>query len=449
MAQAYRLLISAGVLPREIKQCCTDSFLFVPGKKRKAACLALGEVSFRSLKRSRGCLVTHTGVSSTDSAEQVFRVEEVGSEKRLLGNHKLPIRDDDHELIIPDRTWKDFFQEDEVEKLVLGDHGCCIEGIAGTGKTTLAKRLIQSLRDAGKKVFVCSKMHTTSLLLGGVTVNHLCFKYVNYGTFRGDFLVIDEISQLDLHLWNQLQKLQHMGCKFICLGDYNQFYSISPNTWAGSVLPDTCIQESNLLQILCDNNRICLKEPKRSDVELFNYYASLIDGGSRYQLPLAEVLAEARVKFPAKPGFPDLSLCISHMLRRTLNRQQNRATAPADSLQIQTVDGTVLLHKGLRLLARLQQKKSGCLNNAIYVVRDIQGDHSVNIECEISGRCLEVDMGFVREHMHLAYCCTIASIQGKTVRGRLRIHTQHPHFTLRCLFVCASRATSKDLLEIC
>ena len=37
MAQAYRLLLFSGVLPREIKQCCTDSFLFTPAKKRKAA----------------------------------------------------------------------------------------------------------------------------------------------------------------------------------------------------------------------------------------------------------------------------------------------------------------------------------------------------------------------------------------------------------------------------
>ena len=259
--------------------------------------------------------------------------------------------------------------------------------------------------------------------------------------------MIDEVSQLDLALWSQLQKLRLMNVKFLCIGDWFQMPPIGGHTWAGQVLPETCVEDSDLLQILCDNNRLRLTEPRRSDTELFAYYSSLLPGGLRDGLILEDTLAEARRKFPAKPGLPDLHLVISHRLRKAINRRQNKLTAPADSLRLGTADGEVLLHPGLRMVACMQEKKLGCLNNAIYVVRECMGE-KVSLECEISGKHLQVPLDFVRDHLRLAYACTIASVQGQTCRGRLRVHSQHPRFGLKALFVCSSRATSSDLLEI-
>ena len=73
---------------------------------------------------------------------------------------------------------------------------------------------------------------------------------------------------------------------------------------------------------------------------------------------------------------------------------------------------------------------------------------AVGLECEISGQLREVPLGFVREHMRLCFARTIASIQGQTVRGKLRVHTKHPKFGLKHLFVCSSRATSWENLEL-
>ena len=259
--------------------------------------------------------------------------------------------------------------------------------------------------------------------------------------------MIEEVSQLDLQLWTQLQKLKHNSVKCICLGDWNQMGCIGGVSWAGELLPDTAIQNSNLLKILCDNNRVCLTTPRRSDVELFDYYASLIPGGVRFELPLQEVLAEARARFPAKPGFPDLSLVISHRLRQSINRRQNRALAPPDALPLQTVDGLVLLHVGLRLIASLPEGRSrGCVNGGTYVVREV--GEEVVLECEASQREILVPMAFICSHFRLAFSCVIAAIQGQTCTGRLRVYTKHERFTLKQLFVCSSRATCEANLKV-
>ena len=48
-----------------------------------------------------------------------------------------------------------------------------------------------------------------------------------------------------------------------------------------------------------------------------------------------------------------------------------------------------------------------------------------------------------------AFACTYASIQGLTLRGRVRLEdTEHKHFGIVQLYVGGSRATAASLLEI-
>ena len=49
--------------------------------------------------------------------------------------------------------------------------------------------------------------------------------------------------------------------------------------------------------------------------------------------------------------------------------------------------------------------------------------------------------------LRLAHAVTYAACQGLTLRGRVRLETDHPTFTLKHLYVGASRATAANLLE--
>jgi len=303
------------------------------------------------------------------------------------------------------------------------------------------------LRGQGKKVAVVSKCHTAALNMSGVTVQHFCYKYVLHGSFSGDYVVLDEVSQLELSLWIQLNKLSFVGVKWILLGDFEQFPPVGQHIHAGQTLDDDCLQKSVLLKIMADNNRCVLRENKRSDQKLFDFYNSLVLNGSRVEPDLKTVLAEARKLFPRKRGWPDTSLVISHAMRRKLNEKQNKALKPEGALQVHGADGELWLYPQLRLVGHMQEKRLGCVNNGTYIILAVQ-PLEVKLECEASKKVFDVPMDFVQSSLRLAFCRTQASVQGATIPGRVRIYTNHPRFSKRHLYVCASRCTNHALLEV-
>ena len=78
----------------------------------------------------------------------------------------------------------------------------------------------------------------------------------------------------------------------------------------------------------------------RQDKELFEFYSSLIPGGSRVETPLRSIVAEARAAFNFQ-GFCRSNLVISHKKRIILNRQLSEQLAPVGAVKLE-IGGRVL-----------------------------------------------------------------------------------------------------------
>ena len=69
---------------------------------------------------------------------------------------------------------------------------------------------------------------------------------------------------------------------------------------------------------------------------------------------------------------------------------------------------------------------------------DLLLDNGTRVKYEDLHKCLR-----------LAHCLTYASAQGLALKGRLRLETLGIHFSIKHLYVGASRTTSSQLLEVC
>ena len=199
-----------------------------------------------------------------------------------------------------------------------------IFGLPGTGKSTLVRKLMETITS----VAIC-KTHAAASVLNGKTIDYFVGRYIRNGSFGGNALFIDEISQVECSLIADLYKLVYMKVQTIIIGDFHQLPPVTPHTWKGQVQDEDVVEKSLALWRMCGGQYVELKENMRSDQVLFDYYSKLISE------PMD--LEDAKRSFPKKEGHPRWSLVVPHRLRIKINGVQNKFEKPKDAVFIKKV----------------------------------------------------------------------------------------------------------------
>ena len=158
------------------------------------------------------------------------------------------------------RTWRECSPEEGERRVLEDKQSLFVQGIAGTGKTTYCRGIVERLQAAGEKVDIISKTHVASRRAGGVTADHWVRRYVINGSPKCTVLWIDEISQLDVGLLLQICKLTFCeNVRFILSGDFNQFAPIA-NNFRGTPIEEDALRRSNLLHTMASGSVVTLTE---------------------------------------------------------------------------------------------------------------------------------------------------------------------------------------------
>ena len=144
-------------------------------------------------------------------------------------------------LCLATNRWKDLTQEDAAQRVIDGESLLCL-GVAGTGKTHFLSGIVEQLRAQGKRVDIISKTHMASRRPGGVTADHYVRKHILHGCCTADYVWVDEISQIDIGILAQLNKLTFSKVKWLLSGDFNQFPPLF-NNWKGSPIEEDAFEK--------------------------------------------------------------------------------------------------------------------------------------------------------------------------------------------------------------
>ena len=118
--------------------------------------------------------------------------------------------------------------EDPVAHCLRG-RSLLLTGLPGAGKTHLARRIVEQLREAGDVVQLVSKTHCAAqnLGLGAQTADHWVRRTVRNGRCQLDWLVIEEVTQIDSGLWADVACVAlDRGVRFLLLGDFRQLPAV-------------------------------------------------------------------------------------------------------------------------------------------------------------------------------------------------------------------------------
>ena len=331
-----------------------------------------------------------------------------------------------------------------------------LTGLLGTGKTHLARTIVARLREQGEAVHLVSKTHCSAqnLGLGAQTADHWVRRYVRGGSAQKlDWLVVEEITQLDMALWADLACVGlNADVKFLLLGDFRQLPAVL-DSWAGRPI-SAPLEHSQLIRDLAGGHRHELTENMRSDPGIFNFVKWLRVGEEACPT-LEQAKARLRELFPSKPGWPDTTLVISHSKRMAVNAAANRALAPQISKLLELE--TQVIHIDLGCDKFIPTNQTATPQNSPQSMRVwpglrlIKGVFVAVAEVEPDG--VRLDNGVRLKNQELlratrpSHAVTYASCQGLTLHNRVRLDLESCHLTLRHLYVGASRATSSKLLE--
>ena len=120
------------------------------------------------------------------------------------------------------QSWRNV--EDPVQHCLEG-RSLMLAGMPGTGKTHTARHIVSALRPAGKVVALVSKTHCSvqNLGMGAKTADHWVRRTIRNGSAKLDWLVVEEITQLDVGIWSDLACLaMNPEIRFLLIGDPRQ-----------------------------------------------------------------------------------------------------------------------------------------------------------------------------------------------------------------------------------
>ena len=126
-----------------------------------------------------------------------------------------------------------------------------------------------------------------------------CQRHILNGAPTCSVLYIGEISHIDIGILGMFARLTYTPMRFILAGDFNQLSPLG-SCWKSTPIDDDAFQRSALLHHMCGGNVVRLGECRRPDNVLFDFYSSLIEGESRFELSVVRAMAEA--KKPQAPG---------------------------------------------------------------------------------------------------------------------------------------------------
>ena len=194
----------------------------------------------------------------------VYRYEEVTG---LKGQYREPSME--AEPIRAKPPWRRV--EDPVAHCLDGE-SLLLTGFPGTGKTHLAKRIVEALREHGDPVHIITKTHAAvqNVGLGAQTADHWVRRNVRSGHCSATWLVIEELTQLDTPLWADIACLSmNKKIRFLLLGDFRQLPAVLDSFAGAEVCKE--LKDSQLLHDLAGGWCHELSERWRFDERIFEF----------------------------------------------------------------------------------------------------------------------------------------------------------------------------------
>ena len=353
--------------------------------------------------------------------------------------------------------------------LAAANQGALVTGKPGTGKTKFLAELIKTWEAMEAVHFVCGAYtHAASRLMPkGRTLEHWRRAYGRRVPDK-TVMAIDEVNMVGISFLAMLGRMQHLGLKFVLMGDFEGQELPLFDGWQCDRIGDTDLvrQLGNALHITLSRNR------RYNDDKLWLVICRLYD-----HIDNPTLVEQVQRVYPWQGEAPDLCIVKSHWKRRRVNAFLNQRDS--DGVLIKSVGklkgtamqpqsmwvkpGTILMGCAAgckKILSGLEYEvKSADAETVVVSMRapwrtSDQLRATMDAKSLEAARRLEDDISLTHEEtsrwLRLAYAITYYSVEGRTIPDRtvLLLDTASVFYTNRNLIVGISRAKEGRQVKI-
>lgn len=328
-----------------------------------------------------------------------------------------------------------------------------ITGGPGTGKTTIMKGVLSVLLNLGKEVALCAPTGKAAkrleescgceaktihrlLEVGALGDDEQRFGRNETNPINADYIIVDEMSMVDLQLFDALLKAMKRGCGIIMAGDCDQL----PSVGAGNVLQD--ITQSGVVSVFtlsrvfrqAEESLVVVNAHKINDGEMPDlsnankdfFFMPRIDHSSSAEtiaelvcerLPKAygyDPLWDIQVLSPSKKGLAGVNN-LNSVIRERLNPPAKNKAEYKRGETVFRIGDKVIQVKNDYDAAWINKNDAsqgfGIFNGDIGIITSInKNDRIISVEFD-DGKIVEYDF-LSTDHLEIAYALTVHKSQG-------------------------------------
>jgi hypothetical protein len=307
-----------------------------------------------------------------------------------------------------------------------------IDGLAGTGKSTLIKKLQDEMKIRGISFKSLAPTNKAARIIQGQTIHKFIRSHSKKGIseMATKYIFIDEISMVPEVFYKYFIVLHRIrpDIKFIIAGDFLQLEPVRDRVQCD-------YKFSPALFELCDGNRLQLSTCRRSDKKLFNlYHPDNVQSTKKSDFKRSNQISSDK-----------LHLSFTNKKRKEINfkcmeeyKQMNKSKSIyVKRLSYDDNSQDMIIQKGTPLIARKGYDKLEIVNNETFIVDKVT-DECIQTTC---GKVIDRDQ--IACLFYTAFCITTHKAQGSTYDQPYMIH-EWDKFTDRMKYVALSRATKYD-----
>jgi len=324
-----------------------------------------------------------------------------------------------------------------------------LTGGPGTGKTTTVNAILKLFENQAKRVALCAPTGRAAKRLAELTgreastIHRLlemdcnqgteCFIHSGKDLLKCDVVILDEMSMVDVKLFQSLLRILKHDCRIIMVGDENQLPSVGPGNILGEVIrsgvvPTVCLTENfrQARKSLIDSNAHCIvggQMPKSGEIN--DNFFFIKSTGQECQQLICELVAtrlpnaypwdpvrDIQVLCPTKKG-PSGTDELNPLLQKTLN--------PPDARKPEIMNGATVFRQGDKVMQVRNnynipferdggEAGKGAYNGEIGVVIEVDtAQHTLKVQ--MNGRKLLYKAEYLSE-LEIAYAITVHKSQG-------------------------------------